>query len=114
MQVELLKREAPCVSLGRMSLTYFITISFLGIPHGLTFPTSLTALSRSFKKDEISVANTYFFALMMFLAVIVPSVSGLMVYSVGLRNTFLLFTIPVIILFILILYQYKKMPEVNN
>lgn len=95
-------------------ITYFITISFLGIPHGLTFPTSLTALSRSFKKDEISVANTYFFALMMFLAVIVPSVSGLMVYSVGLRNTFLLFTIPVIILFILILYQYKKMPEVNN
>ncbi|WP_290704537.1 MFS transporter, partial [Ferroplasma sp. Type II] len=95
-------------------ITYFIIISFLGIPHGLTFPTSLTALSRSFKEDEISVANTYFFALMMFLAVLVPSLSGVMVYSVGLRNTFLLFAIPVIILFIFILYQYKKMPEVNN
>ncbi len=95
-------------------IIYFIIICFLGIPHGLTFPTSLTALSRSFKEDEISVANTYFYALMMFLAVVVPSVSGLMVYSVGLRYTFLLFALPVIILFILILYEYKKMPEINN
>ena len=95
-------------------IIYFIIICFLGIPHGLTFPTSLTALSRSFKEDEISVANTYFYALMMFLAVVVPSVSGLMVYSVGLRYTFLLFVIPVIILFILILYEYKQIPEINN
>ena len=95
-------------------IIYFIIICFLGIPHGLTFPTSLTALSRSFKEDEISVANTYFYALMMFLAVVVPSVSGLMVYSIGLRYTFLLFAVPVIILFILILYEYKRMPEINN
>ena len=95
-------------------IIYFIIICFLGIPHGLTFPTSLTALSRSFKEDEISVANTYFYALMMFLAVVVPSVSGLMVYSIGLRYTFLLFAVPVIILFILILYEYKRIPEINN
>ena len=97
------------------SLTvYFIIICLLGIPHGLTFPTSLTALSRSFSENEISVANTYFYALMMFLAVIVPSIAGLMVYSVGLRFTFLLFAIPVIILFGLILREYKHIPEINN
>ncbi len=95
-------------------IAYFIIICFLGIPHGLTFPTSLTALSRSFNEDEISVANTYFYALMMFVAVIVPSVAGLIVYSVGLRYTFLLFSIPVIILFGLILSGYKHMPEINN
>ena len=102
------------IYLSSSLIIYFIIICFLGIPHGLTFPTSLTALSRSFKEDEISVANTYFYALMMFLAVVVPSVSGLMVYSVGLRYTFLLFVIPVIILFILILYEYKQIPEINN
>ena len=95
-------------------IIYFIIICFLGIPHGLTFPTSLTALSRSFNEDEISIANTYFYALMMFLAVLVPSVSGLMVYSIGLRYTFLLFSVPVIILFILILYEYGRIPEINN
>ncbi len=92
---------------------YFIVISILGIPHGLTFPTSLTALSRSFNSSEISVANTYFYAVMMFIAVIVPSMAGLSVYLSNLRDTFLLFSIPVIILFFIMLYEYKKTPEIN-
>ncbi len=102
------------VYLSRNLITYFIIICMLGIPHGLTFPTSLTALSRSFNENEISVANTYFYAIMMFLAVAVPSISGLMVYSIGLRYTFLLFSVPVIILFILILYEYRKVPGINE
>ncbi len=95
-------------------IVYFIIICFLGIPHGLTYPTSLTALSRSFDENSISIANTYFYAVMMFVAVIVPSISGLMVYSIGLRYTFLLFSIPVIILFFIIIYDYKKIPDINN
>ncbi|KQB34237.1 multidrug transporter [Acidiplasma aeolicum] len=102
------------VYLSRNLITYFIIICMLGIPHGLTFPTSLTALSRSFNENEISVANTYFYAIMMFLAVAVPSISGLMVYSIGLRYTFLLFSVPVIILFILILYEYRKVPGIKE
>ena len=95
-------------------IVYFIIICFLGIPHGLTYPTSLTALSRSFDEDEISIANTYFYAIMMLIAVIVPSISGLMVYTIGLRETFLFFAFPVIILFFIIIYDYKKIPEINS
>ena len=95
-------------------IVYFIIICLLGIPHGLTYPTSLTALSRSFDEDEISIANTYFYAIMMLIAVIVPSISGLMVYSIGLRHTFLFFAFPVIILFFIIIYDYKKIPEINS
>lgn len=95
-------------------IVYFIIICFLGIPHGLTYPTSLTALSRSFDEEEISIANTYFYAIMMLIAVIVPSISGLMVYTIGLRETFLFFAFPVIILFFVIIYDYKKIPEINS
>jgi DHA1 family multidrug resistance protein-like MFS transporter len=95
-------------------IIYFIIICILGIPHELTFPTSLTALSRSFPENDISAANTYFYSIMMFVAVLVPSIAGAIVYQVGLRLTFLLFAIPVAVIFILILYEYKINPEINN
>ncbi|MEM0140340.1 MAG: MFS transporter [Ferroplasma sp.] len=101
------------VYMSKNLVFYFITISILGIPHGLTFPTSLTALSRSFEEDEISYANTYFYAVMMFIAVIVPVIAGSTIFIVGLRMAFLLFAIPVTVLFAIILIEFKKMPEIN-
>ncbi len=102
------------IFLSRNLIMYFIIISLLGIPHGITYPTSLTALSRSFSSEQISIANTYFYAVMMVVAVAVPSISGLMAYSIGLRFTFLLFVFPIFFLFILILYYYHRNPEINQ
>ncbi|WP_016732381.1 MFS transporter [Saccharolobus islandicus] len=79
----------------------------LGFPHGLTYPLSVISISRTFRVDERNTANSIFFAIMMIIGIVVPSVTGYIADIVGLRNMFGLL-IPVVLVLMLFLSRYVK------
>ncbi|NON62457.1 MFS transporter, partial [Acidianus sp. RZ1] len=69
---------------------YAFGLLVLGVPHGLTYPISLIAMTRSFPSEEVrSVANSYFSAIMMGFAAFVPMTISILVEAVGIRLSFL-------------------------
>ncbi|BFH72239.1 MFS transporter [Sulfurisphaera javensis] len=89
-------------------LTFFtIALLLLGIPHGLTYPLSVISISRTFKPEERNAANSTFFAVMMLIGIITPTVAGFVIQHIGFRLT-LAFIIPIIIILLALLGRYVK------
>ncbi|BBG27540.1 MFS transporter [Sulfuracidifex tepidarius] len=102
-------------SVGLFSLSFSQTFSeflasmaILGIPHGLTYPVSLTVLSRGFSKDNITSANSLFFSLMSIVAIITPIIVGGVSLFIGLAESFLALESLVIISIIAIIILKER------
>ncbi len=91
---------------------YIFSLLLLGIPHGLTYPSSLILLSRSFTdEDTRSVANSYFSGILIGLAAIIPIVMAVLVEIIGLRYSFGLLTVVVLFFFLLVMKEYNKVKQ---
>lgn len=88
-------------------LAFVVGLLLLGIPHGLTYPLSIIAISRTFKPEERNSANSTFFAVMMLIGIITPTIAGFVIQYIGLRITLILI-IPIILFLLTILYKYVK------
>lgn len=87
---------------------YILALMILGIPHGLTYSSSLIILSRSFKGEELSKANSYFSGVFTGLGSIGPFFLSLTVQLVGVKNLFVLIIFGIILLFLTILLLYQN------
>jgi len=91
---------------------YIFSLLLLGIPHGLTYPSSLILLSRSFTDEETrSVANSYFSGILIGLAAIIPIIMAVSVEIIGLRYSFGLLTAVVLFFFLLVMKEYNKLKQ---
>ena len=88
-------------------LLFVVALLLLGIPHGLTYPLSVISISRTFKPEERNAANSTFFAIMMLIGIITPTVAGFVIQRVGFRLT-LASIIPIIVALLFILRKYVK------
>jgi Major Facilitator Superfamily. len=96
------------ISISPNVLVYALALLALGVPHGLTFPTSLVILSRSFPSEEVrNVANSYYSALMSGVGAFIPMTLGGLVSLAGLRLAFALL-IPVSAAFALLLFREHR------
>ncbi|BDC19543.1 MFS transporter [Acidianus sp. HS-5] len=90
---------------------YIISLLILGIPHGLTYPSSLIIIERNFADDERSAANSYFTGILIGLGGVVPMIMGGVVSLIGIRKSFLLLTMVVLAFFIMF---FIKQREIKN
>ncbi len=90
------------IGLTSSSLIYIIALLLLGIPHGITYPLSVVAISRAFKPQHRNAANSLFFSFMMLIGIATPTVTGYVADLIGIRNTFIVLILPVIIALILL------------
>ncbi len=88
-------------------LIYIIALLLLGIPHGTTYPLSVVAISRAFKPQHRNMANSLFFSFMMLIGIVTPTVTGYIADLIGIRSTFIVLILPVVITLIL-LRRYVK------
>ncbi|MQL55029.1 MFS transporter [Acidianus ambivalens] len=92
-------------------ILYIISLLILGIPHGLTYPSSLVIIRRNFKDEERSAANSYFTGILLGLGGIVPIIMGGIVDLIGIRLSFLALAIAVLVFFSLF---FIKQREIKN
>ncbi len=95
------------IFLSRDVLFYVIGIMLLGIPHGLTYPLSISSIGRSFDINKRNKANSYFFAIIMLINIVVPTAAGLLIDHIGFRNVMVLIVPIIIVLFILARREIK-------
>ena len=88
-------------------LLFVAALLLLGIPHGLTYPLSVISISRTFRLEERNAANSTFFAIMMLIGIITPSIAGFVIQRIGFRLT-LTFIIPIILALLAVLRKYVK------
>ena len=88
-------------------LAYIIALLLLGIPHGTTYPLSVVAISRAFKPQHRNMANSLFFSFMMLIGIVTPTVTGYIADLIGIRSTFTVLILPVVITLIF-LRRYVK------
>jgi Major Facilitator Superfamily. len=69
---------------------FIVSFLILGVPHGFAYPVSIITLGRSFKARFRNAANSYFFAIMMAVGVVLPTLSGFSIDNVGFKITFVL------------------------
>ncbi|BDC18165.1 MFS transporter [Acidianus sp. HS-5] len=67
---------------------FSIALLILGFPHGLTYPLSVISISRTFKPYERNTANSLFFAIMMIIGVVTPTVAGFIAELIGIKYLF--------------------------
>lgn len=79
----------------------------LGVPHGLTYPLSVISISRTFPQTERNVANSVFFATMMLVGIVTPSVAGALAQVMGLKDLFGVL-VPVVLILLGLLNKYVK------
>ncbi|BCS93333.1 MFS transporter [Metallosphaera javensis (ex Sakai et al. 2022)] len=91
-------------------LLFTLALLILGFPHGLTYPLSIISISRTFKPEERNPANSQFFATMMVIGVVTPSVAGLVADVVGLRTLFGAL-IPIVVVLLLLLNRYVRVVD---
>lgn len=87
-------------------LIYVIALVILGIPHGLTYSSSLIILSRNYKGEDLSRANSYFSGVFMGLGSVGPFFLSSTVQLIGIKDFFILIIFGVILLFLIILLLY--------
>lgn len=81
---------------------YAISFLILGIPHGLTYPLSLVALTRSFPAELRNKANSYFFSVLTAIGTFIPILFGTVIELLGIRLTFVVI-IPFVLIFLILL-----------
>jgi MFS family permease len=89
------------IFLSRDAIFYAIGIMILGIPHGLTYPLSISSIGRSFTIEKRNKANSYFFAVIMLIDIGIPSLAGVLIGHIGFRNVVMLIVPFIIVLFFL-------------
>ncbi|MDP7976622.1 MFS transporter [Tardisphaera saccharovorans] len=89
----------------------FLALAFLilGFPHGFTYPISLIYIGRGFREELRNAANSLFFSVMTIIGVIVPTVAGIMIDSVGFKLGYLALIAPVAALLFLIWRNVKSL-----
>jgi predicted MFS family arabinose efflux permease len=91
------------------SITIFIaSFLILGIPHGFAYPVSIITLGRSFKARFRNMANSYFFAIMMAVGVVLPTLSGFSIDDVGFKLTFIFITLIILVLLVLNNINFRR------
>ncbi|MHB8220636.1 MAG: MFS transporter [Acidimicrobiales bacterium] len=84
------------LSLGHGMVWLVVAMAVLGIPHGLLFPVVLAMMAGGTTPDQLALANATFLALISMVAVVMPTVLGLLISAYGYRVTMLLVLIPVL------------------
>ena len=67
----------------------------------------MVAISRAFKPQHRNMANSLFFSFMMLIGIVTPTVTGYIADLIGIRSTFIVLILPVVITLIL-LRRYVK------
>ena len=101
------------VFLSRDVLFYVIGIMLLGIPHGLTYPLSISSIGRSFNINKRNKANSYFFAIIMLINIVVPATAGLLIDHIGFRNV-MIFIVPIVIVLFFMARREIKSIRLNK
>lgn len=81
-------------------ILYAVAFLILGIPHGLTYPLSLLALTRAFPPELRNKANSYFLSILSAIGAFVPIIFGFVIQYFGMRITFALIVVFVLVLLI--------------
>ncbi len=81
-------------------ILYAIAFLILGIPHGLTYPLSLLAITRAFPPELRNKANSYFLSILSAIGAFIPIIFGFVIQYFGMRITFALIVIFVLLLLI--------------
>ncbi|MGC9071327.1 MAG: MFS transporter [Acidilobus sp.] len=82
---------------------FYLAMAILGIPHGMTYTLSVISISRTFDRDRLNAANSYFFSIMMIIGSLLPALLGSLADRIGYRQTFLAITPIVIAILVLTL-----------
>ncbi|WP_162568986.1 MFS transporter [Acidianus sulfidivorans] len=88
-------------------LYYIIALIILGIPHGLTYTSSLILLSRNFGNQK-NQANSYFSGVLLGLGSVGPLFLSSIVQEFNLKNTIILITVAVVAIFSWVLFLFHK------
>lgn len=67
---------------------YAVALAILGVPHGLTFPSSLIVISRNSHESTRNVLNSYFASSYTAISALAPLMIGLVADQIGLRYAF--------------------------
>ncbi|MGP6293812.1 MFS transporter [Caldiplasma sukawensis] len=92
------------IAMSVNAIELIFSFLLLGIPHGFTYPVSITKISRSFEVSTRNSANSFFYSIMMIVGSITPFLLGFEASDLGYRLSFLTmvqFSIAVFILIIL-------------
>ncbi len=87
---------------------FIVSFMILGIPHGFAYPISIITLGRSFKDKFRNAANSYFFAIMMAVGVLLPTLSGFSIDNVGFKLTFIFIAFLILVLLVLNNINFRK------
>lgn len=93
---------------SRNITVFVLSFLILGVPHGFAYPISIVTLGRSFKAGFRNAANSYFFAIMMAVGVVLPTLSGLSIDHVGFKLTFVFITLLILALLVLNNINFRK------
>ena len=92
-------------------ISYAIALAVLGIPHGLTFPTSLIVISRSSDESRRNALNSYFGSSYAMISVLTPLLMGLLADQFGLRYAFGALVISIAVFSYLILRKWDAIED---
>jgi DHA1 family multidrug resistance protein-like MFS transporter len=95
-------------------LLYGISMAILGIPHGLTYPSSLIIISRSSSEAERNTLNSYFASFSTMINVLTPFLIGIASELVGLRFAFSFLLVTISIFAILIFQKLSKWKSLSS
>lgn len=84
------------LSLGHGLVWLVVAMAVLGFPHGLVFPVVLAMVAGGSTPEQLALANATFLALVNLVAVVIPTLLGLLIVGFGYRVTMLLVLIPVL------------------
>jgi MFS family permease len=85
--------------------SYAIAMAILGVPHGLTYPSSLIIISRSSNESERNTLNSYFASFSTIVNVLTPFLIGIVSELIGLRYAFSLLLVSISIFAVLIFHK---------
>ena len=95
------------IALTKSFPLFLLALFILGFPHGITYPMSVISISRTFTPENRNAANSQFFAIMMLIGVVTPTVAGFIAQVIGIRLMFGVL-IPVVLFLLGLLRRYVK------
>ncbi len=96
------------LSLSTDLLIFAVSFLILGFPHGFTFPISIITITRNIEPEKRSIANSYFFSIIMLIGTVMPFASGLLVGAIGLRDAFISIIPLIFVLFLMLRLEMSR------